>query len=187
MEALRATFPAAPWPEILAALPRRTRDSINQQARLHGVRREVSKRARWTVPEENILRTMYPSAEPAVICAALPGRVWASIIKKANDLNIRRPSPWSRRNTRTIHPLLKQLRAERERRRITRPALSLKLGYHVNNILAWEMGKAQPEFRVVFDWAQALGLELILRTNAQRLLQEQIKPLPVEKLMAGCA
>jgi DNA-binding XRE family transcriptional regulator len=187
MASLRAMFPTAKWPDVLAGLPRRTRDSINQQARLHGIRREISKRARWTVPEENVVRQLWPSAEPEVIVAALPGRAWANIAKKANDLNIKRPTPASRHNKRHIDPLIRQLRAERERRRITRSMLAEKLGYHVQQILAWEMGKARPLLPFVRDWAAALDMELMLRENASRLLKQSPSLVPREKLMAGRA
>lgn len=76
MDALRSAFPKSPWLEVLKALPARSRVSINQQARIHGVRREVNKRAEWTDPEVSTLRSLWPIGEPAAIMAALPGRRW---------------------------------------------------------------------------------------------------------------
>lgn len=185
MAALRATFPAAPWPLVLAALPRRSRESINQQARLHGVHREVNKRAQWTDPEVAALRKLWPVAEQEILTAALPGRAWGSIGRKAAELGIQRRQPGARRNKRAIHPLIRQLRAERETQRVTRATLAERTGYAVGQIHGWEMGKARPLLPFVCDLAAALGLELVLRTSAERLLKEATPLVPMKRLMAG--
>jgi hypothetical protein len=185
--ALEASFPHSRWSDISAALPGRSRTAIIQQARLWKVVREINKRERWTAFEEGLIRKLYPAAMHSEIKAALPGRAWDSIVKKANVLGVRRPTEAYRNNSRFIHPIIRELRLERERRRITRPQLSSKLGYHVNQLCCWEMGKTNPDFGAVSLWAEALGMELTLRPNAKQLLAEQSQVLPLRKLMAGRA
>lgn len=184
---LRELFPAAGHKELVGALPGRNLSSIRQKARVESVERAINKRTRWTAAEEGVLRRIYATAEQNKILSALPGRVWPSIMKKAADLRIRRPQPATRLNRRAVHPVIRQLRAEREERRMTRPELSRLVGYHLNNILAWELGKTRPLFAYVCDWAKAFGLELVLRPTAERLLSDGAARPSRERLMAGRA
>lgn len=167
MKALRALFPRSLWPELLAALPARSRSAITQQANLNAIKRQINKRLKWSATEEGVLRSIYQSADRGSILAALPLRNWVTIVKHANDLKIVRPSEAERCNTRFIHPIIQQLKAERLQRRMDRPTLSRKIGYHVNQLHMWELGKTQPEFQAVFLWADGLGFELVLRPSAE--------------------
>lgn len=187
LESLRRLFVEASWSAMLAAIPNRNRSAINQKARDIGLSRGVNRRIRWTEHEDAILRNAFPTEDQEAILAALPDRKWANIGKRASDLKIHRPTEAVRKNNRAIHPIIKKLREERERQKIGRPELSKKLGYHVNQILGWEMGKTSAPFAAVYDWALALGLELSLRDGASRVLQEKTKLVPLHRLMGGRA
>lgn len=185
VETLREVFPASRWRDILPRLPRRTRTSITQQARALGIQREICKRTRWSELEERRLSKMWPVADEAEIVAAFPGRRWASIGRKACALAMRRRLPGARKNARFIQPLFVALRLERERQAITRSKLAAIVGYHTNQLHAWEMGKATPRFDAVIAWAAALRLEIVMRSTAEQVLLEQIAMPSKAKLMAG--
>lgn len=64
-----------------------------------------------------------------------------------------------------------------------RPRLARLLGFHINQILGWELGKVHPKFSAVFDWAQALGYELVLRPVNVREVGKIVVPWPDRKKM----
>lgn len=180
---LRDLFPVASWPSILCALPNRNRSAINQAARAQGLARDVNKRTPWSSAEISTLWRLYPSADAEIVESALQSRgSLATIAKKASALGIKRQSPGIRTNKRFVHPLIRQLREEREKRKMGRPELEEKSGYHVSQILSWELGKVNPDFMSMHDWAEALGFELILRKK----MVGEIVPWPdTKRLMAG--
>lgn len=182
---LREVFPTRRWPVVMAALPRRNRSSILQQARAQGVRRETSKRAQWTVFEESILRRLWPVADQDELCAALPARAWESIGRKASAMGIRRRMPGARKNKRAIQPIIVALRIERERQHLTRPQLGKLSGYHPQQLHTWEMGKASPIFAKLVDWVSALGMELVIRPRVERVFSERPSEPSRARLMAG--
>jgi len=146
---LRGIFPSASWKLIFTALPDRNRSVINQKARACGLAREVSKRAPWTGAEISALWRLYPASDVADVEAALPGRAFVNIAKKASALGVKRQTLGTRTNKRHIHPLVRQLRAEREAHKMSRKALSKKSGYHINQLLGWELGKTSPDLRYI--------------------------------------
>lgn len=117
----------------------------------------------WTPAELETLRRLWPTADEAEIVAALPGRNFDACARKACSLRIRRPSPTVRKGKRFILPLIRALRAERERQGLTRPVLAAKAGYHYNQICGWENGKVQPALLYVVEWAAALGFDIVLQ------------------------
>lgn len=136
----------------------------------------------WTYEDDKTLRRLWPVAEQDEIIAALPGRSWFAISRHASELKIRRRMPTTRRRSRAVHPLLEKLRVLREEQRLTRQQLMEKVGYHVNQILAWETGKTRPRLQHVEDLAGALGFVLTLMPKAAN---EVIAFPDRKKLMAG--
>lgn len=125
-----------------------------------GVRQD---RRSWSTEEVRKLIDLWPVADDDDLLKEFPKRNLGSIGRKASDLGVRRPLPGARKNKRFIHPIFKALRAERERRKLTRAALATKAGHHVNQIQTWENGKCRPLFLALLDWAAALGMEIVLR------------------------
>ena len=190
IEAVRLLFPCGAWADILRAVPNRSRVSINQYARnTLGLRRGVNRKVSWSEEEMAILRRLYRTSDPCDLENALPGRTFFSIMRKGCELGIRRLTIGTRKNTRHVRPFIEQLRVERERRKLTRPQLCRKLGYHRNNLLGWELGKTNPDIRVLCDWAQALGFEVRLQQIMTRqIIDETVIPWPDRnRLMAGRA
>ncbi len=143
----------------------------------------VTKRV-WTGGDIAKLEQLWPVADEADILKALPGRSFAAIGRKVSELEIRRPLPGCRTNKRFIHPIIKALRTERERQKLTRPQLASKIGYHWMQLHQWEMGKRKPIFDKLVDWAQGLGMEIIVRPTAHRIFDE--KPaLPTKAQLAA--
>src|ERR1700743_984749 len=126
------------------------------------------KRATWTGEERALLQQLWPKADQVEIVAALPRRRWESIAKKANAMGLRRHREETRKNTRFVHPLCAELRKIRERRSQHRPEVQKKCGYHVNQILNWEMGKSVPNLHALDAWANSLGFKLVLVPDIAR-------------------
>lgn len=137
----------------------------------------------WSKDDEDVLRRLYPTAEQTDLAVALPGRSWLCISKQANKLKIRRRLPGSRRNKRFIHPICIQLRERREALHLERPVVAARCGYHVNQILAWELGKTWPKLQCVTEWAKALDAELSLCLKGDQPLL--IAPPRKNAMMAG--
>lgn len=181
---LRNLFPRGHWPDLLHALPQRTREAIRQKALPLGICREAYLRAPWRGQELAQLFRLYPAASDAELREAFPNRTLVSVQRKGSSLGIRRKRPETRWNKRFVHPIFKQLRTIREAEDLTRSKLSKKCGYHYNQILAWEMGKANPDFRSVREWAEALGYEIVLKKSY--VFDNSPIPFPDKKrLMAG--
>lgn len=132
----------------------------------------------WTAEEQQTLRQLWPMATRDEIIAALPGRAWTALSKQANFLKLKRRY----QHGRPVHPIMLQLRDLREQARITRPQLSKKIGWHLNQILNWETGKTRPNLQHVEDLANGLGCTLVLRPKAE----SEIIHFPDQKrLMSG--
>lgn len=122
---------------------------------------------RWTdehrnyaVAEIAALRRLYPVAPRADVLAALPGRDWNNIIKKANSLGLRRKP--LRIYPEGLPPLITQLRAERESRGFTRAQFGRIIGHTPTKIAAWELGRYTPLWANLTAWAAALGFDVVL-------------------------
>lgn len=175
LETLEHLFPIAPWPTLLKALPGRTRGSIWQKGKnVQKLPREINKRLPWTKDESETIRRLYPVASDAELCSALPRHTFIAIQRYASSLRILRPRAEAREHVRTVLPIIEQLYKARLARHMRRPALAKKLGYAHGQILAWELGKTNPEFRVVIDWAQALGFEVALRDPKERAAENVV-------------
>lgn len=132
------------------------------------------------------MSSLFPLADYSELLAALPRRNIQTIQRKASDLGIKRQTSGTRTNKRLVHHLIRQLRAKRENRKMSRATVGKRAGYHENQILGWELGKTNPDLRFFCEWAQALGFELILRPTMTRDATADIIPWPDRKrLMAG--
>ncbi len=180
-------FPMAKWAEICAALPGRTRGSINQFARkVLKLRRMVNPRERWSELELQKLKNLYPMASDEEIAAALPRHSLFGAQRMASKLGIRRKTVAQRKSRRAINPLFVQLRAIREAKRLSRPMLAEIMGYHQNQLLLWENGNVQPDFQHIEDLANALGYDLVLKErNTGQSIQDAIPWPDKKRLMAG--
>lgn len=142
-------------------------------------------RATWSRDEIATLVRLWPVADPAALCAAIPRRKYENMQKKASELGLRRRMPGARKNKRFVHPIFVQLRAAREAKGLTRPQLAERLGYHFHQIHCWEMGKTQPSLRNVDEWATALGFSLMLSASGSSAVSAIV--VDRQSLMAGRA
>lgn len=183
---LRRLLPRASWPEILAALPGHTRLAIWQKGHnVEKIQREINKREKWTVEEIAILRRAYPSESDDELCRSLPRHSLIAIQRQASSLRILRPRHEARSHGRRVHPIIQRLYRLRLAKHMRRPELAKKLGYAHGQLLGWELGKTNPEFRIVAEWAQALGLQIILQDAPPKELPVVISLPDRKRLMAG--
>jgi hypothetical protein len=84
-------YASTPMDEIKAALPDRNAGTIRAKAHRLGIVRQVRGNP-WTAQEERTLRRLYPNANLTgdEIAAAIPGRTWGAIRKRANKLGLNR-------------------------------------------------------------------------------------------------
>lgn len=61
----------------------------------------------------------------------------------------------------TVHPIIAQLRRERQKR-YTQPEMADLIGTSRGNISDWEYGRYAPNLANLTAWARALGFELAL-------------------------
>jgi urease accessory protein UreF len=164
IDRLQDLFPCTPWPELLAALPRRSRSAIWQMGKnVLKLAREINPRPKWTTDEIIILRRVYPSVPDDELKATFPRHSFEAIQRKASELKIMRPRLEARNHGRFVHPIIAQLYEERKRQRLNRVQLAEKIGYTHGSILGWELGQTKPDFVMVCDWAQGLDFEIIAR------------------------
>lgn len=64
------------------------------------------------------------------------------------------------------NPLVAQLKAAREDKDISPAALARRLGYQAETLRNWEAGRSAPDADALIDWANALGLRLVLARPA---------------------
>jgi transcriptional regulator with XRE-family HTH domain len=150
--------------------------------------RRIGRGLAWTDEDVAYLRGAYSASPRAVIRSHLANRQWHTICKMASMLGLHRDPRATYLNHRHVPAICEQLRRERERQKMTRPQLSEKIGYHHNQILAWELGKAQPRLSYLADWAAGLGFDLALRPKLDVVSdQSSIAPPSRQQLMAGRA
>lgn len=118
-----------------------------------------TRRVHWSAAEMAALRELWPRASRKEVMAALPNRAWSAIGKRASSLGLLRSA---HRRYPKVHPMIAQLRTERERLGWSRPQLAKRVGVHRQQIATWELGIAQPLWFFVETWAEALGFELRL-------------------------
>lgn len=184
---LRELFPRTPWRELVAAFPRRTRQAIQQMGKnVLKLRREINRREKWTTDEIIILRRVYPVVTDDDLKTTFPRHSLIAIQRMASDLGVRRPRWEARQHKRFVHPVIIKLYEERRRQRLNRVQLGKLCGHGPGQILAWELGKAAPEFAAICDVAQALGLEIIVRKP--ETIDAVVIPYPdKQRLMGGRA
>ncbi len=183
---LRELFPRAAWPELLAALPSRTRQAIWRMGKnVLKLRREVNRKERWTLDEDMVLRQQYPVASDDILKGYLPRHSFTAIQRRASELWVMRPRHEARQHRRFVHPAILQLYEERHRQHLNRTQFAKVLGYGAGQILSWELGKTSPEFRVLCDWAQALGIEIVVKRPIEKP-EAIVIPYPTKRqLMSG--
>ena len=175
LETLERLFPAAPWATLLKALPGRTRGAIWQKGKnVQKLARNINKKAPWTKDEIKTVRRLYPIASDAELLLALPKHTLIAIQRQASSMRVLRPRAEAREHDRVVLPIIQQLYKARLEQHMLRPALAKKLGYAHGQILAWELGKTNPEFRVVIDWAEALGFEIALRDPKEAAVENVV-------------
>ena len=115
----------------------------------------------WEPDEVAFLRKHFAKADWVVILARFPDRSQDGITRKAYALGLKRS--WEGRlDWGHIDPLFLELRALRKRLGLTIPAVAKKSGHHKDKLRKYENGTIQPSFWTVRDWAQALGMKIIL-------------------------
>jgi two-component system cell cycle response regulator CtrA len=175
LEALERLFPAAPWPALLKALPGRTRGAIWQKGKnVQKLVRNINRKVPWTKRDDDVLRSNYATASDVELQRLLPKHTFIAIQRRGSELKVYRVRPEARDHGRVVLPIVKRLYEARLAKHMRRPELAAKLGYHGNQILAWELGKTNPEFRVVIDWAQALGFEIALRDPKEAAVENVV-------------
>jgi DNA-binding XRE family transcriptional regulator len=140
----------------------------------------------WWPNDNAALRHLWPFASRLEIMERFPDRKWETIGRQACQLKLRRMTE-ARRKAVHVLPMVEQLRAARESRRMTREELSKDCGYHVNDILRWELGRATPKLRHFIDWANALGFSVVLKLTLSAVHGEValIRAPDKARLMAG--
>jgi len=113
-------------------------------------------RAPWMRSEKELLRRLYPSTYQEEIERQLPRHPWMSIARMASTMGLKRP----RSKVTSAIEVIRDLRAARERRGITRKELASKLGIHPQFITTWERGPGTPRFSNLIKWCGALGVSL---------------------------
>lgn len=153
-------YELAPWSLLRRTLQTRTQSAIRQRAsRLGLVRRHLGKPA-WTTGEERVLRAMFSTDAWRDIERALPRRSRSAINQHAIAMGLRRPP---RTKLRARYVLLRGLAERRRKLRHTRAGLAALIGVTKCQVERWEFGLNVPRFPMLLDWAEALGLELVLR------------------------
>ncbi len=175
LETLEQLFPTAPWPALLKAFPGRTRGAIWQKGKnVQKLVRNINKKAPWTKDEIKTVCRLYPIASDAELLQALPRHTLIAIQRQASSLRVLRPRAEAREHDRVVLPIIEKLYRARLAQHMLRPELAKRLGYAHGQILAWELGKTNPEFRVVIDWAQALGFEIALRDPKEAAVENVV-------------
>lgn len=132
-------------------------------------------RTRYSDNEIQKLKAMWPAWPMTDIRKALPHRSDDSLRVKASSLGVKRSK--GIRYTSYLRvpldtnaaPVIRELRAERIRQRLTLVELAKRAGYNKERFCDWETGKAKPRMRTLSDWCDALGLELTVRPKAVAL------------------
>ncbi len=93
---LRMLWPTVTWETIVAALPSRTPESINQRASRLKIKRQwqrevPDRESQWTKAEEARLKELYVGGESAGEIAGMLGRTERAIRGRASVLGIHRP------------------------------------------------------------------------------------------------
>ena len=145
----------------------------------------------WTDEELSTLAELWPWADKVDLCRGLPRRRWAAICRQAAVRGLRRVRRRNMDAYDAAHPIFVQLMRLREKRRLTRPQLAEKIGYHPMVLAQWERGEHSPAFFSLICWCEALGVCLALQqSDAFALPLDPTKPSGVKKpslkrLMAG--
>jgi DNA-binding XRE family transcriptional regulator len=149
-------YPGEHWNKIKAALPGRTRASIQVKAIELRIKRHRDGKTPWTGPEKATLRELWPSAPWKTILAALPRHPKPAIAKMGSTLGVRRDTA-----RRSPYPIIRELRRARQEA-MEQDILAEILGTHRVQIAKWERGEVVPRLRMFFDWVEALGYQLRL-------------------------
>lgn len=115
-----------------------------------------ARRIPWLRSEIEMLRQIYPTAPQGEIEMKLSRHPWLSICKQANGLGLKRV----RSKVTSAVEVIRDLRAARERRGLTRRQLAHKIGLHPQFITTWERGAGAPRFTNLIKWCGALGVVL---------------------------
>jgi len=121
-----------------------------------------AKRTPWLRSEKQTLRQLYPCAYEEAIKQALPRHPWMSIMKMASSMGLKRP----RAKVTSAIEVIRDLRAARERRGLTRKEVAHKLGIHPQFLTGWERGSNVPRFSNLIKWCGALGVVLRIYDRA---------------------
>jgi transcriptional regulator with XRE-family HTH domain len=122
----------------------------------------------WSAEEEHALQHFWPSYPKDRVLAALPGRTWATIAKRASDQGLRRSrtASFGSAKRRRIDPIFKSLRLIREMRGILQSELAERIGVTKGSFLNLENGHARPTWLRMRDWLTALQCDIkILQLN----------------------
>lgn len=120
----------------------------------------------YTAAEIASLKALWPLGTREAIEAALPGRTWKALQRRAYLLGLVREREALYPCNDNAHPIFLELRRIRLRRRITRAQLAQRLGYHTVMISKWENNATVPSFFAIDAWCQALGVSLKIDNQA---------------------
>lgn len=100
-----------------------------------------------------------------------------------NNVGKGRPRTVQRR----VHPIAVQLRTARIGANMSQQTLADRLGYSVDTIKRWKLGRYHPTLYHLVDWCDALGHELMVRPGYKMALAENIPYPDKAQLMGGGA
>lgn len=164
MGRLRTLYPRAPWSDLLAAIPGRSKHAIERKAGLLCIPREACRKPAWTGAEDKALRRLFPIATWPELEQAFPRHSVSGIKNRGIALGLRRPP---RTKLQSRYALIRELRSIRHAARMTRPELAELIGTVKTQIERWELGINAPRLPMLFDWAQALGYEVSLKATGE--------------------
>ena len=156
---LRVLYPAGSWDDLRAALPHRSQRAMEQRAARLGIERQANRKPAWTGAEEKRLRDMFGVATWPEIAEALPRHSISAAKNKANQLRLRRPP---RTKLQSRYALLRELRAIRREQRMSMGDLAETIGVPKTSVQRWELGLNVPRLPMLLDWAQALGMRVVM-------------------------
>jgi transcriptional regulator with XRE-family HTH domain len=161
--------------ELVARFPGATPKIVTRATAGHPYRgRRSPKTKDYTPAELDALQRLYPRAPWQEIFAALPGRPFLGLQRKASSLGIKRIG--SRLPTKQISPELAILRARRHELNLTVARVAELVGLKRGTMARYESGWDRPAPARLAAWKKALGLD-----DDHRYVQPPSRPLPAPK------
>lgn len=118
----------------------------------------------WSKEEDAQIRKFFPGASQERVLAALPGRSWTSVHRRASHLKVRRDRATGLANKRKdrnkCDKVFQYLREVRLNRGMTQADVADRIGTHKVGVTKWEGGVIKPSFFMFRAWLDALDCDI---------------------------